>query len=54
MLDLATRVGNLKALAVATAMGLWIKQRAEGVLAAGGQNQWQNVLNTEYGVVYGC
>ena len=49
LIDIAERLGSAKARALATGMGDWVVQRVTGVLAKGGQAQWQMVLNTEWG-----
>ena len=49
LLDLATRLGSARARAAAVALGDWVVARVAGVLAAGGQAQWQAVLGTEWG-----
>ena len=49
MLDSYSLAGNAQALAVALGMAAWARAAAEGVLAAGGQAQWQASLGIEWG-----
>lgn len=49
LIDIANRLGNARARALATGMGDWVVARVARVLATGGQAQWQMVLNTEWG-----
>ena len=49
LLDQFTLGGNLDALHLAKAMGLWTHRRVEETIRAGGQELWQKVLLTEWG-----
>jgi DUF1680 family protein len=49
LIDLAVRLGSARARAAATGLGDWVVARVAGVLAAGGQAQWQGILGTEWG-----
>ena len=49
LLDMHVRTGNAQALEVASGMGSWVAQYVAGVLAVGGQDAWQQALNTEWG-----
>lgn len=49
MIDQYNLAGNQQALQVAQGMAAWAYTSVQSVLAYGGQTQWQNVLDTEWG-----
>jgi DUF1680 family protein len=49
LIDQYTELGNVQAFEMVKKMASWVQTEVEQVLAKGGQTQWQNVLQTEWG-----